>query len=193
MKVLRAKRVIYRIEKNEDGTLSVFREYFSTKNMDSWKRDGRPYKDAGLLITQHGGIEALLSKCEEIEDVEGFVCNLNKEKKAIREAAKDMRSNQAIIEAAKAKEAYDAAFSQEVTESTADNIYILLRYLNTINWGVWNLPRMTISYTCNQYDCDGRTATTIKLDAPIIHNGNQETMFVYGNPRGHLEKYLKIG
>lgn len=191
MKIFRTKRFIYRIEENENGTLNIFREY--TKNMDFWQKDGSLYQNAGLLITQEGGIEALLSKCEEIVDVAQFVHNLNVEKKAIREAAKAMLMNQTLNEIAKAKEAYEAAFSQEVTESTPENIYTLLRYLNTVNWGVWHLPKMTIGYSCHQYDCDGKTATTIKLDTPIKYWDKPETMFVYGNPRGHLEKYSKIG
>jgi len=65
--------------------------------------------------------------------------------------------------------------------------------LNTVNWGVWHLPKMTIGYSCHQYDCNGKTATTIKLDTPIKYWDKPETMFVYGNPRGHLEKYSKIG
>lgn len=60
-------------------------------------------------------------------------------------------------------------------------------------WGVWNLPKMTVGYVCHQYDCDGKTATTIKLDTPVMFFEKPETMFVYGNPRGHLENYTKIG
>lgn len=191
MKIFRTKRFIYRIEENENGTLNIFREY--TKNMDFWQKDGSIYQNAGQLITQCGGIETLLSKCEEIEDVAQFVHNQNVEKKAIHEAAKARLMNQTLNEIAKAKEAYEAVFSQEVTESTPENIYTLLRYLNTVNWGAWHLPKMTIGYSCHQYDCNGKTATTIKLDTPIKYWDKPETMFVYGNPRGHLENYSKIG
>ena len=38
-KIFRTKRVIYRVEKNENGTLDIYREYFSLKNMDSWQHD----------------------------------------------------------------------------------------------------------------------------------------------------------
>lgn len=47
-------------------------------------------------------------------------------------------------------------------------------------------------YQCNQYDCDGKTATTIKLDQPISVGGRMGTQFVYGAPRGHLEKCERI-
>ena len=191
MKIFITKRFIYRIEENENGTLNIFREY--SKNMNFWQKDGSLYQNAGLLITQEGGIEALLSKCEEIVDVAQFVHNQNVEKKAIREAAGAKLMTQTLNEMTKAKEAYEAVFSQEVTESTPENIFTLLRYLNTVNWGVWHLPKMTIGYSCHQYDCNGKTATTIKLDTPIKYWDKPETMFVYGNPRGHLEKYSKIG
>ena len=51
---------------------------------------------------------------------------------------------------------------------------------------------MTIGYQCNQYDCDGKMATTIKLDEPIMVAGEMGTMFQYGAPRGHLTKYERI-
>ena len=193
MKIFKTKRVIFRIERNENGTLNIFREYFSTKNMDFWQKDGRLYPNAGQLINQEGGIEALLSKCEDIEDIVQYVHDLNVEKKAIRDAASAQRMNQTLKEAEMAKEAYEAAFNQDVTESSPENIYILLRYLNTINWGIWRLPKMTIGYACHQYNCDGKTATSIKLDTPITYWDKPESMFVYGNPRGFLEKYSKIG
>lgn len=193
MKIFRTKRVIYRIEEKADGTLSIFREYFSTKNMSHWEKDGRAYQSAGMLINQQGGIDALMAKCESIDNVDELVSNLNTEKKAIRDAANAQRMHQTQQDAVKAKEAFEAAFSQEVTDSTPENIYILLRYLNTVNWGIWSLPKMTIGYSCHQYDCEGRTATTIKLDKPIKYWDKPENMFVYGNPRGYLDKYSKIG
>jgi len=192
MKIFRTKRVIYRIKTNEDGTLTVFREYTSTKNQGFWQKDGRQYPNAGLLISQAGGIEPFLAKCEDIEDVEKFVHDINAEKKAIRDAANAQREQQAQAEAASAKEAYDQVFCNDVTETTAETIYVLLRYLNTKNWGIWRLPKMTIGYACHQYDCDGRTATTIKLDRPIPYGDEMVSQFQFGAPRGHLEKYHAI-
>ena len=57
-----------------------------------------------------------------------------------------------------------------------------------MNWGVWKLPAMTIGYSCNQYDCDGKSAVTIKLDEPV----NGYTKLSYGAPRGHLTAYTNI-
>lgn len=90
------------------------------------------------------------------------------------------------------EEDYKAVFNGSTVETTAENIRILLCYLNDINWGVWQLPSMTIGYTCNQYDCDGKTATTITLDTPIEYRGEQVSQFQHGAPSGHLRNYRRI-
>lgn len=79
-----------------------------------------------------------------------------------------------------------------VLESNFANIYLLLEYLNTQNWGGWELPKMTIGYSCAQYDCDGKQATTIKLDEPIEYDGKFLSKFEVGAPLRHLTKYKKI-
>jgi hypothetical protein len=186
MKIFRTKRVIYRIETNEDGTLTVFREYTSAQGF--WQKDGRKYPNAGLLISQTGGIDPFLAKCEDIEDVEKYVHDINVEKKAAKDASADQEQDKA----ASAKEAYDQVFCNDVTETTAETVCVLLRYLNTKNLGSWQLPKMTIGYVCNQYDCDGRTATTIKLDQPIPYGDEMVSQFQFGAPRGHLVKYHAI-
>lgn len=79
-----------------------------------------------------------------------------------------------------------------VIETTYENIGIVLRYLNTQNWGGWKLPKMTIGYACHQYDCDGKIATTMKLDEAIeVYDGEKESMFQTGAPHGHLQKYCR--
>lgn len=90
------------------------------------------------------------------------------------------------------EEEYHAVFNGDTVETTVENIRTLLRYLNDINWGVWQLPSMTIGYSCHQYDCDGKTATTIKLDRPIEYRGEKVTKFQYGAPSGHLRDYCRI-
>lgn len=191
-KVYRTKRVIYRVEKNEDGTLAIYREYASTKNQGFWQKDGRLAKDAGLMIKNAGGIDAFLQNCEEVEDMKQFVHDLNVEKKAIRERALKQRAEQTAQREAMAKADYERLFANEVTESNEETVGALLRYLNTQNWGLWRLPKMSIGYSCNQYDCDGKQATTIKLDTPIIVNDEPGTMFQVGAPFGHLTKYRRI-
>lgn len=92
------------------------------------------------------------------------------------------------------KDDYNAVFTNPriATPSTIENIRILLLYLNDKNWGAWELPAMEIGYTCNQYDCDGRIATTITLDRRIDYRGRKEKRFVVGAPRGHLSKYQRL-
>lgn len=192
-KIFRTKRVIYRVEKNENGTLDIYREYFSLKNMDSWQHDGRKFDNAGSLIITAGGIDGMLSQCEDVENLEEMIAQMNVVKAEIRAKAKAERERQATEKASMAETEYQRLFGvHDLVETNAKTVYILLRYLNNKNWGTWNLPKMTIGYQCNQYDCDGKTATTIKLDEPISVAGEMGTMFQYGAPRGHLTNYERI-
>ena len=191
-KIFRTRRVIYRVEQNENGTLDIYREYYSLKNMDCWEHDGRKFDNAGSLIITAGGIDGLLRQCEDVEDIEAMIAELNIVKAEIRRKAVAERNRQATEKANIAEIEYKQLFSGDVTETNAKTVYALLRYLNTQNWGLWRLPTMTIGYQCNQYDCDGKTATTIKLDEPIMVAGEMGTMFQYGAPRGHLTKYERI-
>lgn len=191
-KIFRTRRVIYRVEQNGNGTLDIYREYYSLKNMDCWEHDGRKFDNAGSLIITAGGIDGLLRQCEDVEDIEAMIAELNIVKAEIRRNAVAERNRQATEKANIAEIEYKQLFSGDVTETNAKTVYALLRYLNTQNWGLWRLPTMTIGYQCNQYDCDGKMATTIKLDEPIMVAGEMGTMFQYGAPRGHLTKYERI-
>ena len=192
-KIFKTRRVIYRVEKNENGTLDIYREYFSLKNMDHWQKDGRKFDNAGSLIITAGGIDSLLSQCEDVEDIDAMIAKLNVEKAEIRRKANAERDRQKLAADTLASSEYLSLFAGEgPVETNAKSVYVLLRYLNSKNWGTWRLPKMTIGYQCNQYDCDGKTATTIKLNSPISVGGRMGTQFVYGAPRGHLEKYERI-
>ena len=192
-KIFKTKHVIYRVEKNENGTLDIYREYFSLKNMDSWKKDGRRFDNAGSLVITAGGIDGLLSRCVEVDDVEGMVRHLNNEKAEMRMKATDERRRLQKEQMDTIETEYHLLFDgKDVVETNAKTIYALLRYLNMQNWGLWKLPRMKVGYQCNQYDCDGKTATTIKLDEPISVGGAIGTMYEYGAPHGHLTKYKPI-
>lgn len=88
----------------------------------------------------------------------------------------------------------------DVIPTTYRNISIVLRHLNEQNWGSWELPKMSIGYSCNQYDCDGKIATTMKLDQPIDITDYTDSpdslpemvsMFQVGAPHGHLMKYRR--
>lgn len=76
----------------------------------------------------------------------------------------------------------------EVIPSTLENIRTVLLHLNSQNWGGWVLPKMSISYSVNQYDCDGVSASTMKLDKPV----DGDKLFKVGGKRGHLNKYRSL-
>lgn len=188
-KIFKTRRVIYRVEQNEDGTLNIYREYFILKNMDEWQHDGRKFDNAGSLIITAGGIEGMLRQCEEVEDIGGLIARMNAELAEMR--------RKAAIRSAETMSAIEAEYHEifggnDAVETNAKSVYVLLRYLNTQNFGLWQLPKMTVGYACHQYDCDGRTATTIKLDNPIMVAGEEGQMFQYGAPRGHLSNYRQI-
>lgn len=186
MKIYRLKKAILSVEQNEDGTLNVVREYELAGGF--FRKLGSREQNAGQIIYQDGGIDKFLAKCEEVEDLKQMVSELNAERKRCQDGDKAAKEN----ELARIRAEYEQAFSGEATETTPENIYLLLRYLNTQNWGTWELPKMTIGYACNQYDCDGKNATTIKLDTPIEYFGKMVSKFQYGSPRGHLSDYTTI-
>lgn len=167
------------VEQNPDGTLLITK----TSTM-------KPLENAGSFIVSQGGIEAILSKCKEVTDEE-FLED-RKQLLLRNEQAKQRSQELALVNRKRHEEDYKAVFNGSTVETTVENIRTLLRYLNDINWGVWSLPSMTIGYTCNQYDCDGKTATTITLDSPIEYCGEQVSQFQHGAPSGHLRNYRKI-
>lgn len=114
------------------------------------------------------------------------------EYKQEKETVAKIAAERIVRQEHKIKAEYDAAFSAEVTETTVENVTILLRYLNSINWGAWELPKMTIGYICNQYDCDGRQATTITLDKPIKYGDEMLRKFVVGGGPRHLVHYTQL-
>lgn len=90
-------------------------------------------------------------------------------------------------------DAYDAIKDLRPVPATIENITTILQYYKMQGY-VGELLPMTIGYSCNDYDCDGKHAVAIKLDSPIIYNeeGDMNNRFVCGAPRGHLTKYTRI-
>lgn len=108
---------------------------------------------------------------------------------------------------ARQREAQEAARAKQLAQLTAwldeakdedgviaasyENVSLLLRWLNAQNWGLWQLPTLSIGYSCNQYATErGGTATTIKLDTPIdTPMGDRRSRFAHGAisavPRGY--------
>ena len=191
MKTFTSSTSIYSVTQNADGTLNVVREY--CKGGGKWIKDGNPIKNAGMFINQQGGIDGLLCKCTDEDNLHERIAEFNKGYAERKAASMEIERQRNEERDAKAREEYTRLFAKKVTESNVETIGALLHYLNTMNWGIWKqLPNMTIGYRCNQYNCDGKRATTIKLDAPIIVNGEACTMFETGAPFGHLTKYRSI-
>lgn len=106
---------------------------------------------------------------------------------------KEQRLKEADLRVSRHKENYEKLVSQyEVIPTTPETISIVLAYLRYVNWGGWDLPKMSIGYCCAQYDCDGKTAVTMILDQPIDYYGELVSKFVKGAPVGHLMKYHRI-
>ena len=180
MKNLKTNSTDYRVEVNEDGTLLI----------TNLRKNNEPIQNAGAFIVSMGGIESILNKCEDMTE-EQYAEQLA-EYKQEKETVAKIAAERIVRQEHKIKAEYDAAFSAEVTEATVENVTILLRYLNSINWGAWELPKMTIGYICNQYDCDGRQATTITLDKPIKYGDEMLRKFVVGGGPRHLVHYTQL-
>lgn len=189
MKILKTKSYYFGVELSADNSLKITAEYQHIGNGKWISCHSMPWPDAAAIIGSFGGVDKVLARCEDIDDLAAQVEGRNAANIASRE-------RQAAADAEKVKnkylrisEDYENAFvGKEVVESTLGNIAILLKFLNTMNWGVWKLPAMTIGYSCHQYDCDGKIAITIKLDEPV----NGYTKLSYGAPRGHLTAYTNI-
>lgn len=178
MKILETNTRTLVVSQNADGSLLITEK-------------GLPIKNAGNFILNLGGIDAVLAKCKDMTEEELLAekkSKLKKQKAKHEELQRRILAENALIEAA-----YKKVFTDSATvESTPHNINVLLSFLNTQNWGMWKLPKMTIGYKCNQYDCDGKQATTIILDKPIFYKGEMLSHFQVGAPRGHLTQYARL-
>lgn len=163
---------------NNDGTITI------TCNHE-------PINNPGQFIHQMGGINAVLTRCKEYTCAE-WQAELEREESA--KLAAKVAARQRCEHLIKEHElAYHEVFGNEdVVEPTPTTIYILLSYLNDINCGSWVLPKMSIGYRCNQYDCDGKQATTITLDKAIDYDGRPTRCFEVGAPIRHLMRYQKL-
>lgn len=187
MKRLETKKSRYWVIENEDGTLLI------TKNKKN------SIDNAGLFILQMGGVETIKARLQgedlSLDQAEAWEAEHARQCAIAAQQAKERAKQKEIEQVERAKRNYEALLAScidGIIPTTYENIGIVLRYLNTVNWGVWELPKMTIGYSCHQYDCDGRTASTMKLDKAIeIYEGEKESMFQVGAPHGHLTKYRR--
>ena len=186
---------MYFVAVKEDGTLFV-------------SKDGKTsIQNAGAFIVNMGGVESLRARLADKEEVtaEEFGVLLRQ-----RAEARKLRLAEGRAEAARRMAARNAELKGQVEAlldsnggvipSTPENVATVLHYLNTMNWGGWDLPAMSIGYTANQYDCDGHQATTMTLDEPInmaeYYGMDDDTCLVSkfqtGAPHGHLTKYHRL-
>lgn len=172
------KESIYKISQREDGYIEF---YPSTPN-------------AGQLIIQNGGISAFLAKCVDDErdyhDVAASFYKaidderMDKEKrKAEREA---MLCAQYLKDYAALTEKYDTI------PTTIENLRIVMHYLNSMNWGLWRLPKMDKAYSANQYQQGSGTITTLTFDESILIRGGRCRKFKCGCAPNVLLKYRGI-
>ena len=175
---LRTNTRVLDVVVNYDGTITITCE-------------GKPINNPGQYIFQMGGIDAVIARCKEYTAAE-WQAEQEREKaaKLAAKAAAKQRAELLIKE-------HEVAFQEvygggAVVETTPRSIYILLSYLNDISWGSWELPKMSIGYRCNQYDCDGKQATTITLDKAIVYDGKPTRSFEVGAPVRHLMRFQKL-
>lgn len=143
------------------------------------------------LESESGWVE-IFSEHSTIEEAYQEYLNFLKE-------CKESRKNELLVMQEKIKserqEAWDKLANLDVIQATVPNIRTLLLHLNEQNWGSWKLPTLSIGYSANQYDCDGKIASTIKLDKPISDKEwgiENETKFKVGGKRGHLNNYRPL-
>lgn len=189
MKTLKTKTAIYQVVKNEDGTLTLTKE-FVRNNSGLWVATKmKDVANAGQLIMSLGGVSGTLARCQDV-DAEAYIAELNETQNSQHAAAEQ----KAVALAQELEATYEATFSTGKAETNEQNILTLLKFLNTRNWGSWPpLPAMTIGYSVAQHDCGGHICTAIKLDSPVEVAGQVGTKFVVGIcPIGYLPNYLRI-
>ena len=143
---------------------------FTTRSVFSIEIEGE--------VTDQSIIEAYAQFCD-------FSKKMHEEKKSQNEKEKqdleaDFRALENEIKVGK------------VFEANVDNLSRILYYLNSMNWGVWRLPNMSVGYSAHQYDDNGRNVTTISLDEPINYYGEMISKFKVGGSRNFLPKYRFI-
>jgi len=174
------------------GYLQFGNDYFQIKNNGLLPISENELRNRISLSMYWNEVE---NSASELDVLNKFIIFKSEEKRLREEKNADRMER---IENSRAI-TYDKALAlinnNQPIEATVENVRLVLVYLNEQNWGSWTLPKMTIGYSANQYDCDGSQATTIKLDKKIscLENGiENECMFKIGGSRGHLNKYQRL-
>lgn len=174
---IKSLKCFVEVKKNDDGTVTLF--YAGGKPVD--------YNRTATMIKTYNGIDGFLSKCFEInttldEYIKEYMLKEQEYKKLKAERAR-LKGEQEFNEAEKKYNELTAKY--DVIPATRENLAIIAKYLIAQNWGSWHLPQLSVGYTANQYDCDGRIAVTFTLDEAV----DGEKKIVFGAPRGHLTNY----
>lgn len=177
---------LYYIAKSSGSVFTVWRKGDGTLLV---KRDGKPFRDAGKFIMSMGGVETLLSKCCTKNELERQL----EEKRAQKERK---RLESAILHREEAENSLatlsqlQAASQDGVIETTPANLRIVAKYMRFNN--PYTLPSMSIGYSADTYDCDGKIAVAFRLDAPIDIDGESVSKIAFFAPMGHLTNYYKL-
>ena len=143
---------------------------FTTRSVFSIEIEGE--------VTDQSIIEAYAQFCD-------FSKKMHEEKKSQNEKEKqDLEADFRTLE--------NEIKEGKVFEANVNNLSRILKYLNSMNWGVWQLPKMSVGYNAHQYDNEGRNVTTITLDEPINYFGEMVSKFKVGGSRSFLPKYRVI-
>lgn len=174
-------------------SVSVVREVFEDDSiyLHLYNIDGSQFNNSAALIGSYGGVEGFWAACVSKDVFNQRLEARFRANSPERVKEREMRNaaRRLAIEEARSIAFRDLLARGTPIPTTYETIGIVLRYLNTMNWGGWDLPPMTIGYRCNQYDCDGKQASTMILDEPIDVFGELIDKFVVGAPTGHLIKY----
>lgn len=90
---------------------------------------------------------------------------------------------------------YNQILTIQPIPTTIHNLLIIMLKLSLNNWGVWELPKMTIPYRALSFDCGGVTAVAVTLDKKISDSDRDiknKYKFSILNPNGYLGEYTKL-
>lgn len=173
-------RQLYLIRENEDGSLFITADGEHSIN------------NAGLFIKNIGGIEALKAKCfKDSRTLSEIREDMAEQRREARQASKEIGQAMQEERREKARADLDRLIVQSggLIETTEDTLRIVVRYLASENHGLWKLPEMTIDYTASQYESG---AIAIKLDRPIIIDGEECDRIAFGAKGHELSGYLHL-
>lgn len=180
MLYIETKKLLVEVRQNPDGSLLLTADGVNS------------IPNAGAVIGNLGGIQGTLDRAIETDKTLPQLIEERQQRKQQAVEAQ-VRATQKQIERIEQEYNNLLASSPNGIETNIHNLYIVAAYLATVNWGAWELPRMTIGYSAYQYDCYGHIAVTFQLDEPIEYRGAQTTKLVFNAPLTHLTSYKHFG